>query len=165
MVRRLKACGTTLVLMPLFTGMGSYEDERPGMKDSKAFAERVHAAALGRTRRGADDSGSYSFGDGPIARRQPACVHAGEAGRHGRTVSDRHRARFGSVGILKARCRRPQPPRFACVGRPTPGCCISCRNATALRASGLSPLHPMAGSLAPPPPCYTCTPATAFSVA
>ena len=46
MVQRLKRMGVTLVIMPLWSGMGSYEQERPGMTDAVRFAERVHAAGL-----------------------------------------------------------------------------------------------------------------------
>lgn len=46
MVERLKRLGVTLVLMPLFSGMGSPEEERPGMEDAKRFAEHVHAAGM-----------------------------------------------------------------------------------------------------------------------
>ena len=46
MADRLKAKGVTFVMIPLWSGMGSYQDELPGMEDSKRFAELIHARGM-----------------------------------------------------------------------------------------------------------------------
>ncbi len=42
----LKKRGVSLVMLPLWSGMGSPEQERPGMQDTREFARLVHAAGM-----------------------------------------------------------------------------------------------------------------------
>jgi len=46
MADRLKDEGVTFVMIPLWSGIGSYKEEFPGMEDSKRFAELIHARGM-----------------------------------------------------------------------------------------------------------------------
>ena len=46
MASKLKDLGVTIVLLPLWSGVGSYEQEFPGMEDTRRFAESVHANGM-----------------------------------------------------------------------------------------------------------------------
>ncbi|MHC4444982.1 MAG: alpha-amylase family protein [Planctomycetota bacterium] len=46
MADRLKEKGVTFVMIPLWSGIGSYKEEFPGMEDSKRFAELIHARGM-----------------------------------------------------------------------------------------------------------------------
>jgi len=46
MADRLKDKGVTFVMIPLWSGMGSYDEEFPGMEDSKRFAQLLHERGM-----------------------------------------------------------------------------------------------------------------------
>ena len=46
MANRLKSAGATLVILPYWSGMGSLDQERPGMEDTRRFARLLHARGL-----------------------------------------------------------------------------------------------------------------------